>query len=374
VGSTLNLVLSGGPGFAQIAITNLCNARCDFCGFAVGKVKKPDFRSVTLEGVRDTCDILYEKGIRFLTFTGGEPMAHPDLLEMLAYAGKKGLHPALVTNGSLLDDDACLALARAGVQTVLISIDAPDAAAHEKNRGLPGVCEKIQRANARLGELGVTRTASVTVSKLVGDYGALPPFLRDLGFDSLTFSYPLRALHSTYLAFGSSSLLEYDGPELIERFREIQRLKPKFPIMNPSESLNEMIRHVRGEKSRYPCLAGHKYFFIDWNLNVYRCHFLPEPICSIYDFPRAAPIRDHCDLCMIDCYRDPSVLQHAAVAFADAVEHLRRGRLWRALRALADRRTIDSLRAIVEARSWLVRWRRRPPARALPGPAIPLGS
>ncbi len=27
----------GGPGYLQFAITNICNARCDFCGFAVDR-------------------------------------------------------------------------------------------------------------------------------------------------------------------------------------------------------------------------------------------------------------------------------------------------------------------------------------------------
>jgi MoaA/NifB/PqqE/SkfB family radical SAM enzyme len=285
--STLELILDGGPGFAQIAITNICNAKCDFCSFAVGKLKKSDFQSATFEGVRDACDILHEKGIRFITFTGGEPMVHPQFMEMVEYAGKKGLNPVVVTNGSMLDDDVCEDLAARGVQNVLISIDAPDEAVHDKNRGLPGLCKKIAKANAKLGELGITRTASVTVSKLVGDYSRLPRFLKGLGFDNLTFSYPLTSLHSTYLSFSSSSLIDYKDEELIQRFRDIQKLKSRFQIMNPSESLNEMIRFVKGEKSRYPCLAGHKYFFVDWKLDVYRCHYFPKPMCSIYDFAKA---------------------------------------------------------------------------------------
>ena len=27
----------GGPGYLQFAITNICNAQCDFCGFAVDR-------------------------------------------------------------------------------------------------------------------------------------------------------------------------------------------------------------------------------------------------------------------------------------------------------------------------------------------------
>ncbi len=361
----LRLALSGGPGFAQIAITNVCNARCDFCSFAVGKVPKKTWQFASLEGVKDAIDILRAKDIRFITFTGGEPFIHPDLFAMMEHASRRDVNPVVVTNGSLLTDETIDELARIGTQNVIISIDSADPKVHERNRGLPGICDKIARANARLGALGIARTASVTVSKLVGDYAALPRMLKSLGFDNLTFSYPLTPLHSTYLSYSSSDLVSYSDEELKDRFRAIQALKRTearkhaFPIMNPTESLNEMVRFVDKETSRYPCLAGHKYFFVDWKLDVYRCHYFPKPLCSIYDFPKQKPIRDHCDICMIDCYRDPSILQFVAVAFADAIELLRRGRPVRAFRTLFNRRTLDSLRAVAEGARWLLAWRRR---------------
>ena len=38
----------GGPGYLQFAITNICNADCDFCGFARSKFDPKSRRSVTL--------------------------------------------------------------------------------------------------------------------------------------------------------------------------------------------------------------------------------------------------------------------------------------------------------------------------------------
>ncbi len=40
----------GGPGYLQFAITNICNAKCDFCGFAVDRFDPKQRRSVTLPG------------------------------------------------------------------------------------------------------------------------------------------------------------------------------------------------------------------------------------------------------------------------------------------------------------------------------------
>jgi len=72
-----------------------------------------------------------------------------------------------------------------------------------------------------------------------------------------------------------------------------------------SESLTEMQRHLRGNRSALAAW-GLQYFYLDWNLNLYRCHAWDKPMCNIYDFDETKLIRDGCTKCMIDCYRDPA--------------------------------------------------------------------
>jgi MoaA/NifB/PqqE/SkfB family radical SAM enzyme len=246
-------------------------------------------------------------------------------------------------------------LASDGLSSVIMSIDAHDVAKHEKNRGLPEVCRKIKRANEVFAELGIQTTASVTASKLIDDYDKLPAFLRELGFRSCTFSYPLTSLASSYLSFSDSTLVSYKTEELIQVFEKIKQMKQRsgFPVVNPAESLSEMQRHLRREPEKFGCLGGHKYFYLDWNLNLYRCHFWETPMCSIYEFDESKLIRDGCTRCMIDCYRDPSVLQFVAVNASDAWKNLKRGKLVAAARNVFDPRNLTSLKAVWEDRKWI---------------------
>jgi MoaA/NifB/PqqE/SkfB family radical SAM enzyme len=236
-----------------------------------------------------------------------------------------------------------------------MSIDAHEVARHEKNRGLPDVCRKIRRANAVFAELGVQTTASVTASRLIDDYGKLPDFLRTLGFGSCTFSYPLTNLASSYLSFSDSSLVSYKTEELIGVFEKIKQMKKKsgYPVVNPLESLSEMQRHLRREPERFGCLGGHKYFYLDWNLNLYRCHAWDKPMCHIFEFDESKLIRDGCTKCMIDCYRDPSVLQFVAISASDAFHNLKKGKLGAAAKNILDPRNVTSLRAVWENRRWI---------------------
>src|SRR5437870_3227040 len=345
----------GGPGYLQFAITNICNAKCDFCGFAVDRFDPKKRRSVTLQEARDVIDICVRNHIGYLLFVGGEPLVHRDLRAMTRYAAERGIHPMVCTNGSLWTEQNMRGLARDGLSSVIMSIDAHDVSKHEKNRGLPEVCRKIKRANEVFHSLGIQTTASVTASKLIDDNNKLPAFLAELGFKSCTFSYPLTSLASSYLSFSDSSLVSYRTDELIQVFEKIKEMKVRsgYPVVNPTESLSEMQRHLRMEPEKFGCLGGHKYFYLDWHLNLYRCHFWETPMCNVYQWDESKLIRDGCTRCMIDCYRDPSVLQFVAINASDAWHNLRKGRLGAAARNIFDRRNLASLKAVWEDRQWI---------------------
>ena len=275
----------GGPGYLQFAITNICNADCDFCGFARSKFDPKARRSVTLDEAKRVVDIALKNHIGYLLFVGGEPMVHRDLRAMTRYAAERGIHPMICTNGGLWSEENLRGLVNDGLSSVIMSIDAHDIARHEKNRGLPDVCKKIKRANEFFHGTGIQTTASITASRLIDDYEQLPAFLETLGFESCTFSYPLTSLASSYLSFSDSGLVNFNKEELIQLFEKIKQMKHNsgFPVVNPRESLDEMQRHLRGEKEKFGCLGGHKYFYLDWKLDLYRCHFWETPMCKVWD-------------------------------------------------------------------------------------------
>jgi MoaA/NifB/PqqE/SkfB family radical SAM enzyme len=345
----------GGPGYLQFAITNICNADCGFCGFARSQFDPKARHSVTLDEAKLVIDIALKNHIGYLLFVGGEPMVHRDLRAMTRYAAEKGIHPMICTNGGLWTDENMRNLAADGLTSVIMSIDAHDIVKHEKNRGLQDVCKKIKRANDYFHSVGIQTTASITASRLIDDYEKLPPFLETLGFTSCTFSYPLTSLASSYLSFSDSGLVNYSKDELIELFGKIKTMKVRsgFPVVNPAESLDEMQRHLRGEKEKFGCLGGHKYFYLDWNLDLYRCHFWEKPMCKVTEWDESKLIRDGCTRCMIDCYRDPSVLQFVAISASDAWNNFKKGNIAGAMNNIFDSRNLTSLKAVWEDRKWI---------------------
>jgi MoaA/NifB/PqqE/SkfB family radical SAM enzyme len=349
----LRLVFQGGPGFCQIAVTNACNARCRFCSFP--RVPPAQWLMAEPSRLSQGLKVLKAKGIHYICLTGGEPLLYPALLPTLARARDLAIQTILCTNGSLLTPAYIRDLRAAGLQTMIISLDAPSADRHDAHRGLPGLTGHIREMVPELGRAGLAPVASVTLSRLIGDLKEMLRFLEELGFHRVTFSYPVTRLNSPYLGCAEHYSVDFSPEELQQWFTQIKALKAKTSvhILNPWLALSDLQRQLQHRPGRFPCLAGYKYFFVDWHLQVYRCHYLGDSLGPLEEFCRIAPIRDGCRACTIDCYRDPSVYQYLAVSVADALAALHQGRWRHALGNLLHPYNLLSLAALLEGRHWL---------------------
>jgi MoaA/NifB/PqqE/SkfB family radical SAM enzyme len=347
------LAIRGGPGFLQMAVTNACNAHCRFCSFP--QVPTTDWRMADPARLARGLDAMQRAGINYVCITGGEPLLYSDLLNYLTRARGLGLETLLVTNGVLLTPALIRKFSDAALHTLIISIDAASAQAHDRNRGVSGLTNHIKELLPLLHHAGIRTVASVTLSRLIDDLEALLHFVRDLGFTQLTFSYPLTRLNSSYLGYADSSLVKFSPAELDRWFSQILEIKERSPvnILNPRLGLEEARRQLQGLPSRFPCLAGFKYFFVDWNLQVYRCHFLADTLGPLEELDRITPIRDGCNACNIDCYRDPSVFQYVAVSLADTLAAWSQGDLRQGFKSLFNPTNVLSLAALREGRHWV---------------------
>jgi MoaA/NifB/PqqE/SkfB family radical SAM enzyme len=291
--------------------------------------------------------IMRRRRIRYLTFQGGEPLVHPQIATLVSAATQSGMECGLITNGWFLPrsiDD----LAAVGLRRLLVSIDSADMEEHERNRGLEGLEARIREGVARSRALGISVCASVTVSRLVR-FELLPDILKRLGIDVVAFSYPRREpFGSTSLVYDENSvLIDMSTNELLEALDAIARLKESFRVADPHAALAEVARFVRGDRQMIPCVGGHKYFYLDWNLDIWRCEAWAKPMGSVFDLDRIPDMREPCNDCMMACYRHASALMHGAIAVTDSVQALRKGDVAASVRALARRGTVYSLRSLL---------------------------
>ena len=130
-------------------------------------------------------------------------------------------------------------------------------------------------------------------------------------------------------------------------------------MVNPRSSLAEVARYVRGEPQAVPCIGGYKYFYIDWNLDIWRCEAWNKPLGSVFDLDRIPDQRERCNACMMGCYRNASMLMHAAVSATDAARALAAGKIGAATAMLFQRSVAQSIWALVEEMPKMRRLARR---------------
>jgi radical SAM protein with 4Fe4S-binding SPASM domain len=123
-------------------VTRTCNLRCIHC-YTDSEARKYSGELTTDEGkalIRD----LAEFQIPALLFSGGEPLARPDLFELVSYARSQGLRPTLSTNGTLITDEAARRIKEVGFTYVGISLDGIGEI-NDKFRGVGGAFDRAVR-------------------------------------------------------------------------------------------------------------------------------------------------------------------------------------------------------------------------------------
>lgn len=89
------------PHVGGVELTPYCNLRCVHC-YLQDQEKKT---LLSTEEVKNIIDKLFEAGVLFLYFTGGEIFTRPDFLDIYIYAKKKGFIVELLTNGTLINSE-----------------------------------------------------------------------------------------------------------------------------------------------------------------------------------------------------------------------------------------------------------------------------
>ncbi len=108
------------PYKADLALHYACNNNCSHCYNEPGRRTMP---SMPTEDWQRVLRRLYELGVPYIIFTGGEPTLHPDLEELVAYAEDLGQITGVNTNGRRLSDpDFTAELAAAGADHVQITL------------------------------------------------------------------------------------------------------------------------------------------------------------------------------------------------------------------------------------------------------------
>jgi MoaA/NifB/PqqE/SkfB family radical SAM enzyme len=229
------------PILVHIIPMRRCNLDCGYCN-EYDNVSKP----VPLEEMKKRLDILADMGTSIITISGGEPLMHPELEEIIRHIRKRGMIAGMITNGFLLSKERIGTLNEAGLEHLQISIDnlVPDEVSKKS----------LKTLDIRLEWLAEYSVFQVNINSVLGS-GVKDPE------DALKIAH--RAVE---LGFTSTVGIIHDhngqlkplGPREQEIFEEIMELgKRSFSRFNDFQH-----SVARGKEHDWRCRSGARYLYI----------------------------------------------------------------------------------------------------------------
>ena len=231
------------PVAAHLIPIRRCNLACTYCN-EFDDHSEP----VRTDEICRRVDRLAELGTGIITLSGGEPLLHPELDEIIGRIRTRGVIATLITNGYLLSRDRIQRLNRAGLDHLQISID----------NVLPDEVSKksLKLLDQKLRWLASDADFDITVNAVVGagiqhtdDAITVAQRARELGF-----STTVGIIHD-----GSGRLLPLDDHQRDVLAQVVAIGKSTFDFANYNRFQKSL---AEGRTNDWHCAAGSRYLYI----------------------------------------------------------------------------------------------------------------
>lgn len=143
-----------------IYLTEECNLRCRHCAIVEGRMPQTKMDGDAVATLIREHTALHPGAL--VSFLGGEPLLHPQWLDLVDLALKNAGRVSISTNGLLLTGETARRLAGRAVE-LQISLDGPDAQSHDAIRGT-GTFAKTWRAIELMADAGAARQLTIATS------------------------------------------------------------------------------------------------------------------------------------------------------------------------------------------------------------------
>jgi len=119
--NTLHGVREGVGPVVAWNITQHCNFKCKHCYSSA--IDTSVTNEMALEDMKTIVDALKSINVPVILLSGGEPLMHPDIFDLIAYIRALKIRVSLSTNGSLITKEVAQRLKTLGISYVGISLD-----------------------------------------------------------------------------------------------------------------------------------------------------------------------------------------------------------------------------------------------------------
>ena len=235
------------PLQCSLYVTDRCNLDCAYCTEYDNSRPHP-----SIDDLKKWVRKIRELGTMRIALVGGEPLMHPDIVELVRYCRELGFATSLTTNGFLLTHKLVAQLENAGLQVMQISVDrmTPSAITRKSFKTILPKLDYFRESKISLHITGVICADTLPEAQAVLETGlshGIPTEVR------LVHADPLRRFR---VDPGQREELEHFIDSMIERKRRGEKIHTSEAILRYQRSL------LRGEHVEWTCAAGYKLFFV----------------------------------------------------------------------------------------------------------------
>ncbi len=282
-------------------ITRACPLRCLHC--RAEAIPHRDPRELDTDEGRALIDDVAALGTRVLVITGGDPLARPDVFDLIAYAASRGLHVGFSPSVTgRLTPTALTRAVDAGTGSVHLSLDGASAEVHDGFRGVRGSFDRTLSALRHVRDLDVPLQVGTSVTRsTVGD---LPGVAEAIA--GLASTWSLFFLVPTGRGQVSDMLDAHEHEATLAWLADVADELP-FRVRTTAAPTYRRVRAQRGlaEPPAASANDGRGFCFVSHVGEVHPSGFLPLPVG---DVRKASLMTIYRDAPLLKRLRDPSQL------------------------------------------------------------------
>jgi len=278
------------PFLVQMVVIRRCNLACGYCNEFDG-LSPP----APTELLKERIGHARRLGAFSVEFTGGEPLLHPDLPELIRHAKREGIFRVrLISNAFLMDEEKVKALNAAGLDHLQVSVDGV-----EPN---DVTMKTLKPLRPKLEVLARVAKFKVTLSGVIGSS------IADEALEVVRFAKAHGFRPRVLLIHGPDGTLEL-GPDKQALYRQIgAAIGHRF-----SEAHDYRSRLLAGKPAPFRCRAGSRYIYVDefgvarWCSQQRERSGIPLAAYTAADLRRQFLTRKGCEAhCTVGCARTNS--------------------------------------------------------------------
>lgn len=116
-----------------IYLTDYCNLKCKHCFLT--QINNINKNMIDFKKIKEMLLLFKKNNVFMIAFTGGDPMLHPEIFDILKYTSDLGMLPLLGISGTGVEHDTCKRIFESGVRCVQLGLNGSNDKINDYYRG-----------------------------------------------------------------------------------------------------------------------------------------------------------------------------------------------------------------------------------------------